>query len=147
MDERQQTEIGALKHANRQSSRRLTQSRYYRGTVADAKKKLSREHVAAMEENDRLKVEVEGWHAEYARLQAELLLQDSDGHMTTTRGKPQTLSLFKNGQYSDQMRLAVFACLNANVGKDKIGPLISAITQAVAQKQIIRLPAPSTAAS
>jgi hypothetical protein len=127
-NERQQLQIDGLKHAVRQSNRQLTQSRYYRGTVSASRKELTREHAAATDELDRLSTEVEGWHAEHDRLQADLLLIDSG--TAASGGKQQPLSLFENGQYSDRMRLAVFACLNANVGKDNIGPLIRAITQA-----------------
>jgi uncharacterized FlgJ-related protein len=66
-NERQRTQINELTHTAHQTRRQLTQSRYYRGTVADAKKELTREHSAAMQELERLHVEVEGWHAEYAK--------------------------------------------------------------------------------
>jgi hypothetical protein len=56
-------------------------------------------------------------------------------------------SAFDGERYSDQMRVAVMACISAGVGVRRIGPLLQLLAQAITKRSFDRVPGASTAAN
>jgi hypothetical protein len=130
-------------------TRQHTQARNYRKTVAQQKRGTEQELRLALDENEALREAIDGVEGAYEKLQVEYAIMAAEGNRSDDDDSYTTeeLKVFDNGQFDDRIRLAVFACMRANVGKDRIGPLIEAIMRAMVNKRFDRMPKPSTIAS
>jgi small-conductance mechanosensitive channel len=139
------TDNAELRRDLKTSKRQLSQSRNYRSTVATQKRTAEEERDDAMEQAKQLTKELSEWMERYEEFEVEMMIDDSQKQDQQIK-EDKEIKVFKNGRYDDRMRLAIFACMRANVGKDAIGPLVSNIVQLFAEKKIDRLPSPSTIA-
>lgn len=109
----------------------------------------------AIERVEELEAEIEEANERFEELSMEAMLvqqeltlcNDGDGNdYDGDRSNKRVSDMYSNGRYDDRMKMAVFACMTANVGKDAVAPLIRRIVESLTGQTIKRLPAPSTIA-
>jgi hypothetical protein len=141
-------ENSSLKEELIVKARQHIQARHYRKTVSQQKRQTENELQLALDENETLREAIEEVEGGYEKLKLECAIMAASGAGSDDDSYTAAeLNVFANGQFDDRIRLAVFACMRANVGKDRIGALIAAIMKAMVNKRVDRMPAPSTIAS
>lgn len=144
--------------------KQLNNAKNYRKTVAGDKQQAESERDAAREELEQLQTLADERLEAYEELEMEMMMMMMTDDVMAKRKRMNSagggggggdvdegdelkeMDFFHEGQYDDNMRVAILACMRAGVGKDRIAPLVEAILRALANIKVNRMPAPSTIA-
>jgi hypothetical protein len=150
--------------------KQLNNAKNHRKTVAADKRQAESERDAAREELEQLQMLANERLEAYEELQMEMVMMMMTDDVMAKRNRAtgggggsgggggggdgagdegvelKEMDFFHEGRYDDNMRVAIFACMCAGVGKDRIAPLVAAILRVLANIKVNRMPAPSTIA-
>ena len=146
--------------------KQLNNAKNYRKTVAGDKRQAESERDAAREELEQLQTLADERLEAYEELEMEMVMMMMTDDVMAKRKRTNSggggggggggdgdegdelkeVDVFHDGRYDDNMRVAIFACMRAGVGKDRIAPLVAAILRVLANIKVNRMPSPSTIA-
>jgi hypothetical protein len=142
--------------------KQLNNAKNYRKTVAGGKRQAESERDAAREALEQLQTLADERLEAYEELEMEMVMMMMTDDVMAKRKRAngggggggggdegdelKEVDIFHEGRYDDNMRVAIFSCMRAGVGKDRIPELVAAILRALAKIKVNRLPSPSTIA-